>query len=67
MDKRNITVWFNWESRVRLARSWGRANGYKGNAGGWIYRAGSDRAVCQGWLALYHRKYSEIWEAFNAA
>lgn len=44
----------SWAAQVRLARTWGRANGYQGRAGGWIYDS-QGRAVVQGWTALYRR------------
>ena len=37
---------------VLLAKRWGRANGYEGREGGWIFRAGGRAPVCQGWYAF---------------
>jgi hypothetical protein len=38
--------------RVKAARRWGKAHGYVGKGGGWIYGPGQSRPLCQGWDSL---------------
>lgn len=41
------------EQRVKMAKLWAAANGYKGRKGGWIYSA-AGRVICQGWITFYY-------------
>jgi len=47
--------------RVKAAKVWAAAHGYKGHGGGWIYDA-TDQVVCQGWdsLALWLARRGDI-------
>jgi hypothetical protein len=47
--------------RVKAAKVWAKAHGYKGHGGGWIYDA-QDQVVCQGWdsLALWLQRRGDI-------
>jgi hypothetical protein len=59
----HVLTWRHWRliktsRREAAAKKWGKANGYAGARGGWIYSA-TWRPVCQGWLAFYNQ-YREI-------
>lgn len=47
------------DERAKRARKFGRANGFKGDRGGWI-RDVNSQAVCQGWVAFYNRYRNAI-------
>lgn len=64
MTKQAHTPTLTCEERERRAKKWGRANGYFGRPGGWIYTTsptnGRIRPVCQGWFTLYIRNAQTI-------
>lgn len=44
-------------------RKWGKAHGYYGEVGGWIYYKEREKPACQGWANLYYlnRHTIEAW------
>jgi hypothetical protein len=53
-----------YDEATKRAKRWGKANGYAGRPGGWIYRTGptaTGAPICQGWNAFYwkYRRYIE--------
>jgi hypothetical protein len=44
-----------YKSEVHAARAWAKRNGYEGRGGGWVYRVGAQRPVCQGWGGFAQR------------
>ena len=55
------------DERIYRAKRWGKAHGYIGRSGGWIYY--NDRPFCQGYGALFRRRQREIeaWEQRTTA
>lgn len=53
------------DERVRKAKAYGKARGFHGKPGGWIYN-GAGRPVCQGWLGLYFKFRRAIEEGTPA-
>lgn len=57
---------YAWDRR-RAAMVWGKAHGYRGELGGWIWKDGRTAApVCQGWTTLADRCGRTIREWYLA-
>lgn len=56
------------EDREKRARKYGKAHGFRGAVGGWIYGP-SGRPMVQGWLSFYsqNRDRIEAWWATRSA
>jgi len=54
---------------IRRGKRYGKAHGYEGAVGGWIYGPTNPRPLCQGWAAFFtrSRRTIEAWEAAQAA
>lgn len=52
-----------YDEKVRRAKVYGKAHGYEGRTGGWIYGPSGGRALCQGWEAFYRRSRVSIEQA----
>lgn len=50
----------NYGEARRRGMKWGKANGYYGERGGWIYHWANVQPVCQGWANLYFQNRSRI-------
>jgi hypothetical protein len=53
-------VEINYSEARRRGMKWGKARGYYGERGGWIYRGTDERPVCQGWAKLYFHYRARI-------
>ena len=54
------------DEATKRAKAWGKAHGYYWMPGGWVYREGKERPVCQGWYQLYQRIGREIDRWYEA-
>lgn len=69
----DMAIWGLWgykmfanpdDDRVRIAKKWGKAHGFRGAVGGWIYSA-AGRPVAKGWHDFYSKFQSKIMAQSN--